>query len=108
MTHQPVAEEILQHLISVHACSEAISLRQEIIQTVTSRRAASSLIPAQGSVQVDVTADVAEGVAERLTEFDRLHDAHHAQQIAERMLEFLKDDVLGLPHEHDLERREDG
>lgn len=107
MTHEPVAEEILQHMIAVHACSEAISLRQEIIAEVTSRRAASTLIPAQGSLQVDVTAEVAAAVAERIAEFDRLHDGHHAQQIAARMLEFLKDDELGLPHEHDTERIED-
>jgi hypothetical protein len=107
MTHHPEAEEILQHLIAVHACSEAISLRQEIISAVTSRRAASTLIPADGSIQVDVTADVAEAVADRLGEFDRLHDGHHAQQIAARMLEFLKDDELGLPHEHDTVKQEE-
>ena len=78
MTHHPEAEEFLQHLIGPdHACSEAVSLRQAVIQDVTSRRAASTLIPAQGSLQVDVTAEVAAEIVVRLAEFLELHDEHH-------------------------------
>lgn len=104
MTHQPVAEEILQHLIAVHACSDAISLRQAIIQDVTTRRASSTLIPPSGSLQVDVTSEVAQAVSDRLAEFDHLHDEHHAEQIAARLLKFLENDELGLPHDHEIGR----
>lgn len=76
--HHPEAEEFLQHLIGPdHACSEAISLRQAIIGVVTSRRAASTLLPAQGQLQVDVTAEVADEIADRIDEFHAIHLGHH-------------------------------
>lgn len=78
MTHHPEAEEFLQHLIGPdHACSEAISLRQAIIGVVTSRRASSTLVPAQGQLQVDVTSEVAAEIADRIDEFYEIHMGHH-------------------------------
>lgn len=78
MTHRPEAEEFLQHLIGVdHACSEAISLRQSIMNDVANRRWTTTLIPAEGSLQIDVTAEVADEVARRISEFQELHNEHH-------------------------------
>lgn len=78
MTHRPEAEEFLQHLIGPdHACSAAIALRQTIMGEVANRARTTTLIPAAGSLEVDITDDVADAVAGRLEEFTALHNAHH-------------------------------
>ena len=73
---------------------------------ITAQTRAATLIPANGSVSIDLTEEVANAVAERLDDFDRDHDAHHAEQIAAEMLERLQHDELGLPHDHETVRRE--
>jgi hypothetical protein len=78
MTHRPEAEEFLQHLIGPdHACSEAISLRAAIMNEVANRRRSATLIPAEGTLQIDVTSEVADAIAIRLAEFRELHAEHH-------------------------------
>lgn len=82
MTHRPEAEEFLQHLIGPdHACSAAISLRQKIMGEVANRTRAVTIVPASGSMEVDITVDItdeiADACAERIAEFQALHNAHH-------------------------------
>lgn len=99
MTHQPEAEELITHLTNVHGCSEAIRLRTEIGEDVKMRERSVRILPAEGVRMVDITNEVADEIAVRLEEFVRIHDGHHAAEIAARMLEHLRDDDLE-PHEH--------
>jgi hypothetical protein len=102
MTHQPLAEELLTHLVTVHGCSEAMRIREEVVKEVARSVQSSSLLPAQGMRQVDVSEQVADEIGRRLETFDRLHDGHHAEQIAAGMLERLMHDELGRFNEHDI------
>lgn len=80
MTHHPEAEEFLQHLIGPdHACSAAISLRQQITEEVANRARSVTLVPASGQISVDITEQVADAVVERLGEFRALHAEHHLE-----------------------------
>lgn len=90
MTHQPEIEELLGHLLNPpHHCSQATRLREEIAQTVVEARRQVTLVPAQGTIQIDLTDEVGDALAARREEFERLHDAHHAEEIATTLVDRL-------------------
>ena len=93
MSHQPEVEDLMAHLENVHKCAAATSLRQECAAEVIRRPRDAILVPIDGQqVSIDVTSEVADLLAERISDFERLHDAHHAAAIAERMVRHLQDD----------------
>lgn len=101
MTHQPEIEELLGHLINApHHCSEAISLRDAIATEVREQVRTVTLVPAEGRRVIDITSEVADVLATRVEDFERLHDGHHAAAIAERITERMRDDEGGT-HDHE-------
>jgi hypothetical protein len=98
--HQPEIEELLGHLLNPpHHCSQATRLREEIAREVIETKRSVTLVPAQGAVQIDLTDEVGDMLAERIEDFRGLHVGHHAKVVAHRMLEHLRYDT-----EEDRER----
>lgn len=95
----------MTHLEQVHFCGPAKVLRTEIAQgqiaAQVKRQTAGLAVPHPEQLSApDVTDMVMDEIAARLGEFERLHDAHHSEAIAEYLIKMLQNDKPREDQQH--------